>query len=61
MCSSDLILDRPSVDAELPNWHHRHIPHDVVPLLLEQGVSAEDVNTMLVSNPREFFSQGEPY
>ena len=60
-CVHMAIVDRPAVDAELPNWHHRHIPHDVVPLLLEQGVSAEDVNTMLVSNPRNFFSQAEPY
>ena len=60
-CVHMAIVDRPAVDAELPNWHHRHIPHDVVPLLLGQGVSAEDVDTMLVSNPRKFFSHAEPY
>lgn len=60
-CVHMAIVDRPAVDAVLPNWHHRHIPRDVVPLLLEQGTSAEDVDTMLVSNPRNFFSQSQAY
>lgn len=60
-CVHMAIVDRPAVDEALPNWHHRHIPQDVVPLLLEQGISAEDVDTMLISNPRNFFSQSQAY
>lgn len=60
-CVHMAIVDRPAVDEALPNWHHRHIPQDVVPLLLEQGISAEDVDTMLISNPRNFFSQSQAH
>lgn len=35
-----------------PAHRHAHVPADVVPLLLEAGVSAGDVRTMLVDNPR---------
>lgn len=41
--------------AMQPNWNFRHIPDDVVPMLLEKGVSEDDVDTMLVKNPRRYF------
>ena len=39
-----------------PNWHYEHIHHDVLPALREQGVSDEQITTMLVENPRRYFS-----
>ncbi len=38
-----------------PNWHYEHITRDVVPALAERGVSAEQITTMLVDNPRRYF------
>lgn len=40
----------------LPNWHFEHIHHDVLPALREQGVTDEQITTMLVDNPRRYFS-----
>jgi phosphotriesterase-related protein len=39
-----------------PAWHYQHMFDDVLPALRERGVSAEQVETMLVDNPRRFFS-----
>jgi phosphotriesterase-related protein len=39
-----------------PNWHYRHISEDVLPMLREHGVSDEQITTMLVENPRKYFS-----
>ncbi|GAA5146177.1 phosphotriesterase [Pseudonocardia eucalypti] len=39
-----------------PNWHYLHISQDVLPALREQGVSEEQITTMLVENPRRYFS-----
>lgn len=41
--------------AMQPNWNFRHIPDDVLPMLLEKGVSEDDIDTMLVKNPRRYF------
>ncbi len=38
-----------------PKWHVRHISEDVVPALLEGGASEQDIETMLVANPRAYF------
>ncbi|WP_293782053.1 phosphotriesterase [uncultured Aeromicrobium sp.] len=38
-----------------PNWNFRHIPDDVLPMLLEKGLSEDDIDTMLVANPRRYF------
>jgi phosphotriesterase-related protein len=51
----------PGKDAEAakeafsPNWNFRHISEDVLPMLREQGVSDEQITTMLVDNPRRYF------
>jgi phosphotriesterase-related protein len=39
----------------LPNWHYLHIHNDVIPALRERGVTDEQINTMLVDNPRRIF------
>lgn len=38
-----------------PNWHYLHIHRDVLPALREQGVTDEQITTMLVDNPRRYF------
>ncbi|GGC45029.1 phosphotriesterase [Brevibacterium sediminis] len=38
-----------------PNWHFRHISDDVIPMLLDKGVSEDNIDTMLVKNPRRYF------
>jgi phosphotriesterase-related protein len=40
----------------MPNWHFLHIPHDVLPALREAGVTDEQLTTMLVDNPRRYFT-----
>jgi phosphotriesterase-related protein len=41
----------------MPNWHYLHITRDVVPALKERGVSDEQIDTMLVDNPRKIFER----
>ncbi|WP_433557093.1 phosphotriesterase family protein [Pseudonocardia xinjiangensis] len=38
------------------NWHHTHIPDDVVPALREAGVTEDQLTTMLVDNPRRIMA-----
>ncbi|MFT3853286.1 MAG: hypothetical protein QM733_11180 [Ilumatobacteraceae bacterium] len=38
-----------------PNWHYLHITRDVVPALKELGVTDEQIDQMLVGNPRAIF------
>jgi phosphotriesterase-related protein len=45
----------------VPNWHYEHISRDVLPVLREQGVTEEQITTMLVVNPRRYFEHVEPY
>ncbi len=40
-----------------PNWHFLHVVQDVVPALLERGVTQEQVDRMLRDNPRAFFER----
>ncbi|MDN5746400.1 MAG: hypothetical protein L0H31_14955 [Nocardioidaceae bacterium] len=42
--------------AAVPNWNYQHIPEDVLPMLRARGVSEEQITTMLVDNPRRYFS-----
>jgi phosphotriesterase-related protein len=47
----------PDLLAFMPNWHYLHVLRDVVPALLERGVTQEQVDAMLVGNPRRFFER----
>jgi phosphotriesterase-related protein len=42
--------------AAAPNWHYRHITNDVLPALRERGVSEDQIKTMLVHNPKRYFT-----
>lgn len=41
--------------AAVPRWNYNHISDDVLPALRERGVSDEQIQTMLVENPRRYF------
>jgi phosphotriesterase-related protein len=45
----------------LPNWHYLHIENDVLPALRERGVTDEQIETMLVGNPRRYFENVGTY
>jgi len=48
----------PGLEAQVsPNWHFRHVVEDVVPALLERGVTQDQIDLMLRGNPREFFER----
>nr|MBA3804057.1 phosphotriesterase-related protein [Acidimicrobiia bacterium] len=40
-----------------PNWNYTHISNDVIPALLERGVSQDQVDQMMVGNPRRYFER----
>lgn len=41
--------------ATMPNHNYLHIHNDVLPALLDAGVSQRDVDRMFVDNPRRYF------
>jgi phosphotriesterase-related protein len=54
-------LPEPELPKMLPRWHYLHIHNDVIPALKEQGVTDEQVETMLVTNPRRIFERQGAY
>lgn len=52
-CYIDWIVGEVPLGA-LPDWHYLHISHDVLPALLEQGVEPDQIDTMLINNPKRF-------
>ena len=44
-----------------PNWNYLHITKDVLPALRERGVTDEQIDQMLVGNPRRYFENVKPY
>jgi len=44
------------IPAFAPNWHYGHLFDDVLPALRERGVTDDQIETMLVANPRRYFS-----
>ena len=43
-------------EAVMPNWHYEHISDDVIPMLVERGVSQSDIDQMMIGNPARYFS-----
>ncbi|MFA6345490.1 MAG: hypothetical protein WCX34_05570 [Syntrophales bacterium] len=65
MISQDWVnhwLGRPGVgeivSLVMPNWKPTHLFDDVLPVLEKAGVTAGQIETMLVDNPRRFLSGG---
>ena len=48
---------QPDLKPFLPNWHDLHVHDDVVPALLERGVTQDQVDEMLIHNPRTWFER----
>ena len=38
-----------------PQWHYNHISDDILPALRQAGVSEDQIDQMLVRNPRAIF------
>lgn len=51
----------PNTPQIAPDSHFRFIPEVVAPLLLEYGVTEEQLHTMMVDNPRRIFEQTGTY
>jgi phosphotriesterase-related protein len=51
----------PAVMAMLTDWRYTHIHEDVLPYLREHGVTDEQIDTMLVANPRRYFETTGTY
>ena len=54
------------IPGELPpstmrHWNYLHISKDVLPLLRAKGVTEENIEMMLVTNPRKYFETGGKY
>lgn len=43
-------------EAVMPNWNYLHISNDVLPALLEAGLTQAQLDQMLIENPRRYFS-----
>ena len=59
-CHNDW-LDDDVLAQVTPRWNYLHISRDVVPALKEQGVTDEQITTMLVDNPRRIFEHQGAY
>jgi phosphotriesterase-related protein len=59
-CFNDWLPER-DLPAALPRWHFLHIHNDVIPALKQQGVTDQQIETMLVHNPRKMFEQQGTY
>lgn len=59
-CVNDWLPER-ALPVVLPNWHYLHIHNDVIPALKSRGVTDEQLNTMLVENPRRIFETQGAY
>jgi phosphotriesterase-related protein len=44
-----------------PQWRWTHIPQDVVPALLDRGVSQDQIDVMLIENPARIFANQGRY
>jgi phosphotriesterase-related protein len=59
-CYNDWFNEK-ELAARAPKWSYFHILNDVVPALKGQGVTDDQIHTMLVENPRRFFEGNACY
>ena len=60
-CFFHLGAPRDEVASALPRWGYKHIHDDVIPALKERGGIDEQIDTMLVENPRKYFENQGAY
>lgn len=53
--------ERELLEREVPNWHYLHIAQDVLPALRQAGVTNEQIDQMLINNPRAIFERQGSY
>jgi phosphotriesterase-related protein len=51
----------PNVISIMDKWNYLHIEQDVLPYLREHGVSEDQIDAMLVANPRRYFENTGAY
>ena len=49
------------LQTRFPEWNYNHISDTVLPALLERGVDQQQVEQMMVQNPRTIFEQQGAY
>jgi phosphotriesterase-related protein len=54
-------VDQGLIHQVVPDWHFLHIENDVLPALRKSGVSDEEIDLMLVGNPRRYFEDVSAY
>ena len=54
-------IDQTLKPQVLPYWHYLHIGNDVLPALKERGVTDDQIEQMLVGNPRRYFENVGAY
>ncbi|HLW52207.1 MAG TPA: phosphotriesterase-related protein [Candidatus Angelobacter sp.] len=54
-------LPERQLPAALPRWNYLHIHNDVIPALKQKGVTDQQLQTMLVDNPRKIFEKQGAY
>ncbi|MFI6454779.1 phosphotriesterase [Streptosporangium amethystogenes] len=54
-------FDADVVRRRHPNYHLLHISRDVLPELRRRGVTSEQIDLMLIANPRQILARREPY
>ncbi|HLX89317.1 MAG TPA: hypothetical protein VKR22_12780 [Acidimicrobiales bacterium] len=54
-------FDPVMLQQSVPNWHWLHISHDILPALRENGVTEEQIDTMLVEAPRRLLDHAPGY
>jgi phosphotriesterase-related protein len=54
-------FDEAIIPLAVPNWHYLHISHDVLPALREKGVTDDQIEQMLVGNPRAILENRGAY
>lgn len=60
MCHIDWFTEEQRA-TNVPNWHYKHIHEDVLPALRERGVTEDQIEQMMVLNPRRIFENVSPY
>jgi phosphotriesterase-related protein len=54
-CYIDWLPPPEIISQFAPSWHFQHLFDDVLPALRGRGVTEEQIDTMLVANPRRYF------
>ena len=58
-CWSDMLSEEDKRRTR-PQWHYNHIPDDILPALRKAGVSDDQIEQMMVRNPRAIFEARNP-